>query len=265
MLKMAKDSETETFELSFLCAGKLFEFSDRDTNSSDMEGKMNIESWISRSAQKAQTGYQTAQVTKRQEKTDPAFGALLRDTGMKCPYSSMAKDGVIVYNGVTFVCDYRTNSITLGDMSDPKKVLNISLSSGGTLRVNVNNFDDLGKAAGMFTPEDLNAILRAIHQYNHCTSKLNEAEEEEEEGLASCKQEIRRRILEHEAEKKFQIGNKEYSLREWDKLMENFDEAQEEIQEEQKLRLEEQKRRLKQKEQKQEREQETYLKTLAQY
>ena len=178
---MAKDSETETFELSFLCARKLFEFSGRDTNSSDMEGKMNIESWISRSAQKAQTGYQTAQDTKRQEKTAPAFGALLRDTGMKCPYSSMAKDGVIVHNGVTFVCDYGTNSITLGDMSDPKKVLNISLSSGGSLRVNVNNFDDLGKAAGMFTPEDLNAILRAIHQYNHCTSKLNEAEEEEEE------------------------------------------------------------------------------------
>ena len=31
----------------------------------------------------------------------------------------------------------------------------------------------------MFCPEDLNAIMRAIHQYNYCQKKLNEIDEEE--------------------------------------------------------------------------------------
>ena len=78
-----------------------------------------------------------------------------------------------------FVCDYKRNSICLGDMSNPKNVLNISLPSGGNLKVNVDNFGDLSKAAGMFSPADLNAIMRAIAQYNHCTKKLNELDEEE--------------------------------------------------------------------------------------
>ena len=66
-------------------------------------------------------------------------------------------------------------------MNDPNEVLRISLPSGGSLRVNVNNFGDISKAAGMFSPEDLNAILRAISQYNHCTKKLYEIEQEENE------------------------------------------------------------------------------------
>lgn len=106
------------------------------------------------------------------------FSKMLENNKKKCPYNNLAKDGVIKYNGVAFVCDYRSNSICLGDMSNPKEVLNISLPSGGNLKVNIHNFDDLSKASGMFTPEDLNAIMRAIAQYNHCTSKLNEIEEE---------------------------------------------------------------------------------------
>ena len=64
-------------------------------------------------------------------------------------------------------------------MSNPKNVLNIRLPSGGNLKVNVDNFGDLSKAAGMFSPADFNAIMRAIAQYNHCTKKLNELDEEE--------------------------------------------------------------------------------------
>ena len=30
----------------------------------------------------------------------------------------------------------------------------------------------------MFSPADLNAIMRAVSEYNHCTKKLNELEEE---------------------------------------------------------------------------------------
>ena len=105
----------------------------------------------------------------------------LRSGEWKCPYNAMAKDGIIEYNGVIFQCDYRRNAITLGDMSDERKVLNISLPSGGSLKVNVDSFGEISKAAGMFTPEDLNAIMRALHQYNHLTHKLYEIEEEEDE------------------------------------------------------------------------------------
>lgn len=97
------------------------------------------------------------------------------------PYGSLAKDGIIEYNGVTFVGDPKTHTISLGDVSDPKKTLNISLPSGGNLKVNVNNLEDLSKAAGMFSPEDLNAILRAIEQYKHCSSKLKEIDDMENE------------------------------------------------------------------------------------
>jgi len=78
------------------------------------------------------------------------------------PYEHLAKDGVINYNGVCFICDKKTNSICLGDMTDEKQVLNIPLSGGGHLKVNRANIGELSKAAGMFTPEDLNLIMRAI-------------------------------------------------------------------------------------------------------
>lgn len=81
----------------------------------------------------------------------------------KAPYSYLAdEDGNIEYNGVTFVCDYKTNSLCLGDMSDKANVLNIPLSGGGSLKVNRDNIGDLSKAIGMFSPEDINRIMRAI-------------------------------------------------------------------------------------------------------
>lgn len=108
-----------------------------------------------------------------------SFAQNLSDKQIKCPYGYLAKDGMIQYNGVTFMCDPDTNSICLGDMSDPKKVLNVSLPSGGNLKINVNNFGDISRVVGMFSPKDLNAIMRAISQYNHCKRKLEEIEQEE--------------------------------------------------------------------------------------
>lgn len=132
--------------------------------------------------------YNPSQTVSRSRKTGNAeksrsFHQISSEKSKTCPYDYLAKDGLIEYNGVTFVCDYKTNSICLGDMSNEKEVLNISLPSGGNLKVNVNNFGDLAKAAGMFSPADLNAIMRAISQYNHCTSKLKELEEEETETI----------------------------------------------------------------------------------
>lgn len=138
--------------------------------------------------------YNPMQTVTRARKNDKAegieksssFPQISAEKSKTCPYDYLAKDGLIEYNGVTFVCDYKTNSICLGDMSNEKDVLNISLPSGGNLKVNVNNFGDLARAAGMFSPADLNAIMRAIAQYNHCTSKLNELEEEETETIENA-------------------------------------------------------------------------------
>ena len=97
----------------------------------------------------------------------------------KVPYGYLEKDGVIVYNGVCFVCDEKTNSICLGDMTDKDNVLTIKLSGGGHLKVNRNNIGDLSRAAGMFSPEDLNLILRAIAKDTKIQSMKKEIEDEE--------------------------------------------------------------------------------------
>ncbi len=99
----------------------------------------------------------------------------------KVPYGHLAKDGVIIYNGVCFVCDERTNSICLGDMTDEKNVLNIPLSGGGHLKVNRASLGLLSKAVGMFSPEDLNLIMRAIA----LDTKLQATEKEIEDTEAS--------------------------------------------------------------------------------
>lgn len=112
-----------------------------------------------------------------------SFAQILSDKQIKCPYGYLAQDGIIQYNGVTFRCDPDTNSICLGDMSDPKKVLNVNLPSGGRLKININNFGDISRAAGMFSHQDLAAIMRAIYQYNHCTGKLEEIEQEESKAV----------------------------------------------------------------------------------
>lgn len=95
----------------------------------------------------------------------------------KVPYGALAKDGIIEYNGVVFVCNYEENAICLGDMSSPKNVLTIPLSKGGSLKVNRDNIGDLSKAIGMFSPEDVNLILRAIAQDAQCSRTLNEIED----------------------------------------------------------------------------------------
>ncbi len=101
----------------------------------------------------------------------------LRVASSKVPYGHLAKDGVIVYNGVLFTCDEKTNSICLGDVSDPKKVINVTLSGGGHLKVNRDCIDQLGKAIDMFSPEDVNLIMRAIHQDTKLKSMQKEIED----------------------------------------------------------------------------------------
>jgi hypothetical protein len=192
-----------------------------------------------------------------------SFGRTLKaETEKKCPYSFLAKDGVIQYKEVTFVCDYEQNAITLGNMYEKEKVLKIALPSGGSLHVNVDNLDTLAKAAGMFTPEDLKAIMRAISEYNHCTRKRMEMEEEKTETaeeaaaesetpdaekeseiepetvktalteqISAFRMELFEKLINNETEVKIQIGSQEMSVKEWDKLMDRIDKELENVHE----------------------------------
>ena len=81
------------------------------------------------------------------------------------PYSILAdENGQISYNGVMFQCDFEKNRLCLGDVSNPDNCLNIPLEKGGCLLVNRDNIDGLIQAIGMFSPGDVNRIMRAIAQ-----------------------------------------------------------------------------------------------------
>ena len=94
------------------------------------------------------------------------------------PYEHLAENGVIVYNGVEFICDAEKNAICLGDMSNKKDVLTIPLEGGGSLMVNRNNIGDLSRAITMFSPEDIKRIMCAIADDNKARETQEEIEED---------------------------------------------------------------------------------------
>ena len=106
------------------------------------------------------------------------------------PYEHLAKNGVISYHGVEFVCDAQKNAICLGDMSDQKNVLTIPLE-GGSLMVNRDSLGTLADVISMFSPEDINRIMRAIADDN----KVQEAQEEIEEDTNSIGKDASEKVL----------------------------------------------------------------------
>lgn len=96
---------------------------------------------------------------------------------LNVPYGYLAKNGMIEYNGVIFVCDEQHNAICLGDMTDPKDVITIPLTKGGTLKVNRNSVNDLSKAISMFSPEDIRRIMEAIATDTRCRQMQQEMDE----------------------------------------------------------------------------------------
>ncbi len=102
--------------------------------------------------------------------------------GEGAPYSYLADaNGIIDYKGVIFVCDNEKRELCLGDVqSNPDDVIRIPLSGGGCLKVNRNNIDDLSKAIGMFSPEDINLILRALKMDAKIQQMKREIEEMED-------------------------------------------------------------------------------------
>jgi hypothetical protein len=89
-----------------------------------------------------QTGYTTLYGkiaglgTKNGQTRGSSFREHIDGTEKKAPYQHLAQNGTITYKGVTFVCDTDRNRITLGDVTDRSKCLNISLKGGGCLMVN---------------------------------------------------------------------------------------------------------------------------------
>lgn len=98
--------------------------------------------------------------------------------GDGAPYSYLAdENGVIEYNGVVFTTDREKNWLCLGDVSNLDNVIRVPLSGGGCLMVNRNCIGALGRAIGMFSPEDINRILRALKM----DAKVQEMKKEIEE------------------------------------------------------------------------------------
>lgn len=98
---------------------------------------------------------------------------------IKNRYFANAKDGMVEYNGIVYVCNENTGALELGDCSNPDKCLRVSLSGGGSLMVNPDNFKELSKSIGMFTPEDQMRIIAALEMFKMANKKMEELEEEE--------------------------------------------------------------------------------------
>ena len=99
------------------------------------------------------------------------------------PYSYLAnEDGVIEYNGTVFTLDHQRKWLCLGniDLNHMEQVIRIPLSEGGSLMVNRDNIGDLARAIGMFSPEDINRILRAIKLDGKIQQMKHEIEEMED-------------------------------------------------------------------------------------
>lgn len=100
------------------------------------------------------------------------------DISRQSPYGAMANaNGIINYNGVTYVYNSTDKYLDLGDMTDQDQVLRIPLSTGDTLRVNRDNIDQVAKSISMFTPADQKRIMDAIYTDAKCRGKKLEAEE----------------------------------------------------------------------------------------
>lgn len=131
----------------------------------------------------------TKQFVEKQEKEAEEKRVINLHNTKKAPYSYLANDaGIIVYNGVTFVCDEQNNSICLGDMTNANDVITVPLSRGGCLKVNRNNLSDLAKAITMFSPEDRNRIMRAI-QLDKKVQQLKQEIEDEKSSIGEHLQE----------------------------------------------------------------------------
>ena len=122
-------------------------------------------------------------VERNMKITENLYKEALPEKNQGAPYSYLAnEDGVIEYNGVIFTLDNERKWLCLGniDLNRMDQVIRIPLSEGGCLMVNRDSIGDLAKAIGMFSPEDVNRILRAIHLDTKLQSVQKEMEDLED-------------------------------------------------------------------------------------
>lgn len=163
------------------------------------------------------------------------------DNGKSCPYSHLAKNGVVEYKGVQFVCDYQQNRLCLGDVSNMDNCISVTLSGGGTLVVNRDNLGDLSTAIGLFSPEDVKRIMRAIAEDNKVHEMENEIEDDTNslgdaadkkldrqdytEILRNQQQKILKILESGNTDASYQIGSQSYTQKEWDRMLDSYDKA----------------------------------------
>lgn len=118
-------------------------------------------------------------IRKEEEEAEKeAVEALIaeRKAQMEKPYAHVfGNSPVMEYNGVVFHYD-ADGALCLGDTSSKDDIITVYLEDGGMLKVNRDNLGDLSKAISMFSPEDINRILRAISEDAKCQEKLKEIE-----------------------------------------------------------------------------------------
>ncbi len=105
-----------------------------------------------------------------------SVGIILRQMGKAQPGKPVSK--TVFHNGVCVVVekDYlRGNSITIGGSSNPNWI-HVD-TSVGTVHIDLNDIDSLMKCLDMFSPEDLNLILRKITEVRQCKDALQEIDE----------------------------------------------------------------------------------------
>ncbi len=125
------------------------------------------------------------------EKLPEGHKLAIPEKNQGAPYSYLAnEDGVIEYNGTVFTLDNERKWLCLGniDLNHMDQVIRIPLSEGGCLMVNRNNIDDLAKAIGMFSPEDINRILRAL-KLDGKIQQMKREIEEMEDGIGKSSEE----------------------------------------------------------------------------
>ncbi len=101
---------------------------------------------------------------------------ILRQMDKAQPGKPVSK--TVFHNGVCVVVekDYlRGNSITIGGSSNPNWI-HVD-TSVGTVHIDLNDIDSLMKCLDMFSPEDLNLILRKITEVRQCKDALQEIDE----------------------------------------------------------------------------------------
>ena len=95
----------------------------------------------------------------------------------KNEYFAMAKDDMIIYQGIVFMCDRLTDTLTLGDVSDPDRCVRVGLTKGGSLLFNRDNAGSLMNALTMFSPDDQERIVKAIQIDNMAQKARKEVED----------------------------------------------------------------------------------------